>query len=290
MIIALVTAAASAGLDEDLPLLLDELGEDAVAVNWDDHEADWATFDLAVIRSTWDYTTRREEFLEWARRVGGLTRLEHQPEVLAWNTDKRYLADLADAGVRTVPTSFVAPGEDGSFPEGEFVVKPTVGAGSRDAARFGPDDHQRARAHLDWLLAEGRHAMVQPYLSRVDDVGETAVVCFDGKVSHAITKAALLRPGVPASRALFAPEKILPSEPADDEIAAALEVIEVLGRLDRVGPALRPPLYARVDLLRTDDGGLAVLEVELTEPSLFFDRAPGSARRFADAIRRRLSP
>jgi O-ureido-D-serine cyclo-ligase len=290
MTIALVTAAAAVGLDEDLPLLLDELGGDAVAVNWDDPEADWATFDLAVIRSTWDYTTRREEFLGWARRVGRLTRLEHPPEVLFWNTDKRYLADLADAGVRIVPTAFVAPGEDASFPEGEFVVKPTVGAGSRDAARFGPDEHPQARAHLDRLLAEGRHVMVQPYLSQVDEVGEAAVVCFDGKVSHAITKAALLRPGEPASRALFAPERIVPRDPTDDEIAASLEVIEVLGRLDGVGAALGPPLYARVDLLRTEDGGLAVLEVELTEPSLFFDRAPGSARRFADAIRRRVSP
>lgn len=290
MTVALVTAAAAEGLDEDLPALLDAMAGDAVAVNWDDPTVDWSGFELAVIRSTWDYTTRREEFLTWADRVGRLTRLEHPAEVLAWNTDKRYLADLGAAGVKVVPTTFVAPGEEVDLPDGEFVVKPTVGAGSRGAARFGPTDHGSALEHLDGLLAEGRHAMIQPYLGRVDDVGETAVVVFDGVVSHAITKSALLRRGASASRALFAPEKIVPRDLVAEEVAVAVGVIDALGGLEGVGRFLRPPLYARVDLLRTDGGGLAVLEVELTEPSLFFDRAPGSAERFADAIRRRLTP
>jgi len=108
--VALVTCAAMNGLDPDDELTVAPLKERGVQVEaavWDDPDVDWAAYDLAVVRSTWDYYPRREEFLAWARRV---PRLANPAAVLEWNTDKRYLRGLAAAGVATAPTTWVEPG------------------------------------------------------------------------------------------------------------------------------------------------------------------------------------
>lgn len=129
--------------DRDLPVLvaaLREAGADAVAVHWDDPEADWTAFDLALIRSTWDYSWRAEEFTAWAERCGKATRLANPLGVVRWNADKRYLGQLAEAGVPTVPTRYFAPGDPVEPPaDREFVVKPASGAapGTPPATRPG---------------------------------------------------------------------------------------------------------------------------------------------------------
>jgi hypothetical protein len=118
----------------------------------------------------------------------------NDPALLVWNCDKHYLADLASAGIPTVPTSFVSPGEPLRPLVGEVVVKPTVSAGARDTGRFGPNAYPGARALIARVHASGRTAMVQPYLASVERVGETAVVIVDGRVSHVLRKRAVLRP------------------------------------------------------------------------------------------------
>ncbi|HEV7135150.1 MAG TPA: hypothetical protein VGN43_00825, partial [Steroidobacteraceae bacterium] len=146
--IALVSARAARHLDEDLPPLLAAMaaaGVDAAVADWDDPEVDWAAYRLALLRSPWDYTQRLPEFLAWADRTAAATTLINPAAVIRWNTDKHYLTQLARAGVPTVPTRFVEPNEHGAreldrflTEEGvaEWVVKPAVGAGSRDAARY----------------------------------------------------------------------------------------------------------------------------------------------------------
>ena len=296
--IALVTARDALALDEDMPPLraaLEARGAEVATPEWDDASVDWSAFDVAVLRSTWDYMNRLAEFLSWVDRCGGCTRLLNPPALVRWNTDKHYLLDLARAGVPVVPTRFVEPGEPVgeavtaflaggnaalSAGEpcafGEFVVKPAVGVGSRDAARFRRDDPARAAAHVARLLEAGRAALLQPYLPRVDEVGETALMHFDGRFSHAIRKAALLRPDGPLVAGLFAPEKITPRVPGPDELAVAAAACAAVA-------ALRP-LYTRVDLIRDVAGRPVVLELEMTEPSLFFPFAPESAGQFAQAI------
>ncbi|HZP66574.1 MAG TPA: hypothetical protein VFB32_09695 [Rudaea sp.] len=287
--IALVTAAAARGLDEDLPPLIDALrriGAEPVAVDWDDAGADWAHFDAAILRSAWDYSLRLPEFLAWAARAARLTRLVNPLDVVRWNTDKHYLAELARAGVAIVPSVFLEPGEDAAqgiarFLEAhatpEFVVKPAIGAGSRDAQRYGREESVEASVHAARLLAARRSVLLQPYLERVDAHGETALIYFAGAFSHAIRKGPLLRRGEGPTRALFATEHISPriAAPAELEIAAA-----TLAAM----PFDQPLLYARVDLIHDADGAPRLLELELTEPSLFFDHAAGAADRFARAI------
>ena len=200
------------------------------------------------------------------------------PEVLRWNTDKRYLAELPQA----IPTQFVSDGERWEPPAREYVVKPSVSAGARDAARYGPAEHSRARKHVMELVRAGRAAMVQPYLSSVDARGETALLYFGGRFSHAIRKGPLLRAGQEPGRQLYANEDISAREPEDDELAAGERV------LDAVPFPRSDLLYARVDLLRDAAGEPQLIELELTEPSLFLSYAEGAAGRLADEVVGRL--
>lgn len=290
--IALVTTAAARELDDDLAPLesaLRDAGADVAILDWDDAGTDWARFDLALLRSPWDYTQRLPEFLAWTERAAAATRLFNPINVIRWNTDKHYLRDLEKSGVDIVPSAFVEPGEDAraaladflsAHDADEFVVKPAIGAGSRDAQRYHAGDSDAAVAHAQRLLDAGRSVLLQPYLDRVDEHGETALIFFDGKFSHAIRKGPLLRRGEGPTRALFAAEHITPREPDAAELALAELALAVI-------PFTGPLLYARVDLIQNADGTPRLLELELTEPSLFFAHAPGSAARFAQAVLRR---
>jgi O-ureido-D-serine cyclo-ligase len=283
--IALVSARAARHLDEDLPPLLAALeaaGADATVADWDDPDVDWAAYGLALLRSTWDYAERLPEFLAWADRTAKLTALINPPAVIRWNTDKHYLAELARAGVPVVPTRFVEPDEHGAREldrflteegVGEWVVKPAVGAGSRDAARYGRGEERVSAAHVARLLEAGRSVILQPYLDQVDHHGETALMYFGGRFSHAIRKGPLLRPGSGPTPALFAQEEITPRTPSAEELRVAERVLAAL--------PFATPLYARVDLVRSQDGKPCLLEVELTEPSLFFVHSADAVRRFA---------
>ena len=287
--VALVSARVARGLDEDLaPLLaaLEDAGVGAEAADWDDPGVDWAAYRLALLRSTWDYAERVTEFLAWADRTATLTTLINPPAVVRWNTDKHYLAELARAGVPTVPTRFVEPGEsavqelNGFLTEegrAEWVVKPSVGAGSRDAARYTRGEERAAGAHVERLLAAGRSVILQPYLARVDLHGETALIYFSGRFSHAIRKGPLLQRGSGPTEALFAQEHITRRAPAAEEMQVGDGVLAAL--------PFAPPLYARVDLIRSGDDRPCLLEIELTEPSLFFAHAPGAAERLAAQLR-----
>lgn len=275
--VALATCSEVAELEPDDRLLvapLAERGIEAVPAVWDDPSLEWDAFDLVVLRSTWDYAERREAFLEWAR---SLPRVLNPVPLLEWNTDKqRYLTDLEAAGVPIVPTRFVPPGSTLDPPGHPFVVKPAVSAGGRSSAWFEPDEAHAAEALLARIHAEGRTAMIQPYLG---DAGETALVYIDGVYSHAVCRRVPL-PGADTRAVLYLDEEIGPAE-----------ATRVTRKTAEAALACAPgePLYGRVDLL-----GGAVLELELAEPSLYFSCGEGSAGRFAAAVaaasqRRRMS-
>ncbi|MGP8058076.1 MAG: ATP-grasp domain-containing protein [Acidimicrobiales bacterium] len=263
-----------------MPLLLgalDRAGVVAWPVAWDDPVVDWGEFSLVVVRSTWDYIDRRDEFVDWARSV---PRLANPATVLEWNTDKRYLADMAAAGVPVPATTWVAPGERAVFPAGPFVVKPTVSSGSQGSARYqGADpDGGAAGDHVAQLHAAGQTAMIQPYLGAVDQAGETALVFVAGRLSHAVVKGPMLVVGRAPGDAEH--HDVGPRRPTTDEVAVATGAL-------RSVPGVADPstlLYARVDLVPGDDGRPVVLELELTEPSLFLASDPGAADRLAAAV------
>lgn len=216
-----------------------------------------------ILRATWDYIERLDEFLAWTRRVPNLL---NGPDVVAWNTDKRYLADLAAAGVSTVPSLFFAPGEPVGALDGEVVVKPAVGAGSYGAQRF--SDEKAAHRHAEGLQAEGRTVLVQPYDERIAD-GETALVFVEGRQSHAFTKGPILPPpgATPEfdDSGTYAEEQLSSAEP----VAELWEVgyAALAAAAERLDMAPNEFLYSRVDVIGgADDPRL--LELELVEPSL----------------------
>ncbi len=277
--VALATCAEVPEGDDEAPTLTEALerrGVEPVPAVWDDPTVDWATFDLVVIRSTWDYPARREQFLDWAE---SLPYVLNPPEVLRWNTDKRYLEGLGTA----VPTTFLEPGASFQAPSSSFVVKPSVGAGSIGAARYAGSD-SRAEQHVAELHAAGKTVMVQPYIDAVDEEGELALIFLGGRFSHAVRKEALLVAGSGPATGLYLEETMNASEASRLELEIAEQALDAI-QFSREGL-----LYARVDLLP----GPVVLEIELTEPSLFIGYEPEAPGRFADAItaasqRRRMS-
>lgn len=233
-------------------------------MSWDDPEV--AQADLVILRATWDYPERLEEFLRWA---GSVRNVLNPLPVVRWNTDKRYLNDLASAGVSTVPSTFFAPGDPIVLPDGELVIKPAVAGGSRGAGRF--TCPEAARNHAEGLQDEGRTVLIQPYDSRVDSHGETALVFLNGEPSHAFTKGALLAPAGSAAAVddsgLFHSETLAPVRPSSALWrfgAAALAAAAT-----KSGVAMNELLYARVDVIGgVHDNDPRLLELELVEPSL----------------------
>ncbi|MFE7900011.1 RimK family alpha-L-glutamate ligase [Streptomyces sp. NPDC057424] len=267
--------------DRDLPVLvaaLREAGADAVAVHWDDPSADWAAFDLALIRSTWDYSWRAEEFTAWAERCGKATRLANPVDVVRWNADKRYLGQLAEAGVPAVPTRYFPPGDPVDLPaDREYVVKPASGAGARYAARYPAGERDAAVRQAGRMHAEGFTVMVQPYLSSIDTFGERALQFFGGRLLHASVKGAVLAPGTPYDADKVAHPALRPWEPTAAELAVAERALAAV-------PGDGELLYARVDLVTGPDGEPCVMELELIEPNLFLALHPDSVPQVVRAV------
>jgi glutathione synthase/RimK-type ligase-like ATP-grasp enzyme len=280
--VALVTCADLPELTLDDQRLLAPLAARGVRAEpavWDDPRVDWSVYDLSVLRSPWDYVSRRDEFVAWAASV---PRLANPASVVAWNTDKRYLAELAAASVPIIPTTFVDPDARWTPPTagGDYVIKPAVSVGSRDTGRYGPHEADLAVAHVRRLQEAGRVVIAQPFLTAVDTYGETALLFFadpgtgEMTFSHAIRKGPMLTG--PDLGAEVVPEPVITARvPTIAERVVARQVLDALpGGL----------LYARVDLIPNADGDPILVEVELTEPCVFLEHDPDAADRFADAI------
>jgi hypothetical protein len=282
--VALVGSEQGLAIDPDLPIASAALREAGLAVDllrWDDPAVDWADYDLAVVRSCWDYAWRLDEFLAWAASV---PRLRNPVEVLRWNTDKVYLRDLERAGLPVVPTVW-DPTTAGDLPDApEWVVKPSVSAGSRDTARW----HEPAAVleHVAELTGSGRTAMVQPYLSSVDELGETAMLFIGGGFSHAVRKGPLLAAGEGVRQDRDSRGDLRPAVPTAAQREVAQAVFDAVPGLVGVD---RSSLYARIDLVQDANGRPVVLELELTEPSLFLPQAPAAARALVLAVQSELA-
>ncbi|WP_344570717.1 hypothetical protein [Streptomyces axinellae] len=267
--------------------LLDELhaiGASCSTPEWDDPSIDWAAFDAVVIRSAWDYPERPAAFLRWVRTVADRSALFNSPETVAWNLDKHYLRDVAEAGVPVVPTEFTPPGMTWHVPQGgEYVVKPAVSNAARHTCRFRPGlDDDRARLHVAGLHEAGRTVLTQPYQHAVDHSGELSLIYLDGQYSHAARKTALLQTAGPPADDLFFRSHITPDKPTQVELECAASVLEA------VTARFGTPLYARIDLIEGPGGVPTVMECELVEPLLFFDQGPSAVQTLALAVLARL--
>jgi len=276
---------------------------------WDDPTVDWAGFDACLIRTTWDYMERLDEYVGWAERVAAVTPLLNPPGVVRWNTEKRYLRALEETGIRGIPTVWLprrgapdTPGDDRVDVAALLAergwqrafAKPLVGATARETLRFDADEDgiARAQAHLDRLLPrEGM--MLQPYLPRVETDGERSAVFLEDDTGRLAFSHAVVKRPVPGDYRVQddfgASDAPVALEPHERALARA-----AVERVERPGLWSGDPddrlLYARVDLLRGAGDEVFVSELELVEPSLFFRHEPRAAGRLAAALLRRARP
>lgn len=280
--VVLATDGFGCAEDAELPVLvaaLRERGVDAVAVDWAEEGYDWAAPDVVVIRSTWDYSERLPEFLTWVDGVDAVTALHSPAELVRWNSDKVYLAELAARGIPTVPTRFIAPGDPVTLPPGgEIVVKPSVSAGSRDTARYTPAQREAASAHVRMLHGTGATAMVQPYMERIVD-GERALVFLGGEFSHAVRKGPVLTDTGRIDNTRVPHPDLTAHTPSATELALAGAVLAATA-----SRTAGPLAYARVDLAPAGDGTPVLMELELIEPNLFLTMTPGGVERFVEVV------
>ena len=283
--IAIATCAGHEELKAGDWLLAEALsrrGFEAPSLRWDDPQADWAEFDACLIRSTWDYHEKHEEFLAWTAEVAAATQLWNPPELVTWNSDKSYLRELEQAGVPIVPTVWLGPGDEedvGTLLDArewdEVVVKPVVDLGARNLKRVrGAAKAARAVAKA---LTRGE-AMLQPFLPSVETEGELSLVYIEGSFAHAVRK----RPAPGDFRVQGSWGGTASFEEAG---AAELEIASLA-----LAQLAAPPLYARVDLVNDLEGEPALIELELIEPNLYTTEHPATAELLAEAVAARLEP
>ena len=293
--VTLATAASMPNLYPNENGLLDALAERGVDPQikvWNDPDVDWDAAGLTVVRSVVDYAQDRPGFLKWAKEV---PRLLNGYDVLRWNSDKHYLQELSNRGLPTIKTAWLSAEQNlekrqvhARFPAlGDFVLKPTVSSGVRDVGRYSSEDlpaRQAAIGQAMRLLGEGRDLMIQRYEDDVDEHGEMSLVFFNGLLSHAVQKGALLPPDHATDRRITQ-SVVREVEIGEQELLWGEQVRGTLH--DYVRSRLGRDelfLFNRVDVVPDGKGSFKVMEIALVDADLYLDATPSAMGNFADAV------
>jgi glutathione synthase/RimK-type ligase-like ATP-grasp enzyme len=262
---------------------LSKLGWQVDDVSWHDQTVNYDDFDLVVVRSTWDYQSHYQAFIDCLKRIQQANcELQNSFELMRWNVSKTYLKSLYQKGVRILPTVWAENYSKDIIEDAfttlncdELVVKPVVSANADDTYRV----TRSALDALETTLANtfaNKAFMIQKFETSITTLGETSLFYFDSAFSHGITKK-------PAEGDFRVQEEhggqLFALSPSKEMLAFGQTVIDALPEKS---------LYARIDIIQTAEGP-ALIEVELIEPSLYFNMDEQSAERFAKAIHRRFA-
>ncbi len=261
---------------------LGRLGLSSSRVDWADSKIDWSRFRCAVFRTTWDYFDRFSEFSAWLDRVETLTALCNVISTVRWNMDKHYLGDLDTQGIPVVPCRFLERGSEETLAAildetgwHDAVLKPCVSGAARHTCRVSERNAAVVEPILRQLLA-GEAMILQPFQASITLQGEDTLMVFNGRYSHAVRKVA--KEGDFRVQDDFG-GSVHDHHPTDEQVDLA----------ERAQAACDPlPAYGRVDMVRDNDGRLAIMELELIEPELWLRHHPPAATAFAEAIATRL--
>ena len=257
--------------DQRLAEALRHRGRSVRFAVWDDEAVDWGLSAVTLLRSTWDYHLAPQAWLAWLDRLEGQTRLINPPTLVRWNTDKRYLGELAGRGAPCLPTVFVEGTASPSLASiaagqawSDVVIKPAIGASARGARRFREAEiAQAGEQHLTLLLQDGA-VLVQPYMAVVEQAEERCLVFIGGQYSHAFVK-----PAFSSGAVGHASIRVHQASAAELDMAAQV-----------LAAAPSASTYARVDLIPGEQGPM-LMELELIEPDMALRLAPGSIERLA---------
>lgn len=246
--------------------------------SWSDPDFDWGEASSILFRTNWDYFDRFDEFYSWVRRVSGDTQFINSIDILNWNIDKHYLEDLGKKGIPIIPTRFIPRRSLLSLSElhnltgwNHTVVKPAIGGAARHTFQITEQNMQKIEDHLRPLMKE-EDFMLQPFQYSIPDEGEISLMIFGGTYSHAVLKKA--KQGDFRVQDDFG-GTVHVHMATDEEIELGLQAVKACPE---------EPAYARVDIMKDNDGQLAVSELELIEPELWFRNKPESATLMADAV------
>ncbi len=257
---------------------LERRGLRTARLDWAREDFDWGRARAGLFRTTWDYFHRVDEFVAWLDHVEPMTQFINPITLVRWNMQKRYLDDLGSRGVRIVATHFVEQGSSEPLAAvlartgwDEAVLKPIVSGAARETYRVTPDNAGDHEARFRGLVA-AETMMLQPFQHAIMDDGELSLMVIGGRFTHAVRKQA--RAG--------------DFRVQDDHGGTVHEhdaTREQIAFAEAAVAACSPrPLYARVDAVRDNDGDLALMELELIEPEMFFRLHPAAADVMADAV------
>lgn len=254
-----------------------KVGWDVEEVSWRNPSIDWNSFDVVVVRSTWDYQDDSKVFLEVLNQIDKSTALLLNPlPLIKWNVNKRYLAELEEKGVTIVPTNWSSSYTKSDFTDAlkkfavnQLIIKPCVSANADDTFRL--NSGQEINHELLEKRFRNRECMIQPFMRSVIQEGEYSLFYFNGKLSHTILK----KPKTNDFRV---------QEEHGGQLTLVSAEKKLLNSAEKVLENLPfKTLYARLDFVRKDDE-FALMEAELIEPSLYFNLDKDSPKRFTSAF------
>lgn len=250
------------------------LGMAVEDIDWAAVETDWSDFAAVIIGTTWDYWDQTDHFLQTLEHIEAKTQLFNAAHLVRWNSDKRYLQSLEARGAKTIPTLWLDRVDDEAFHNAfaqlaheDLVFKRQIGAGADGQFRLSPSDRCPEMPHP---------MMVQPFQSAIQQEGEYSFIFIDGAFSHALLKTAKSGDYRIQSTYGGTERKIAP---CPDDLGAAATILTFLDET---------PLYARVDMLRGEDGQMQLMELELIEPYLYPLQGAELGARMAAAVAKRL--
>jgi len=273
------------------PYVLDAYREALAGIDAEIFDQPWSEpiaedYDLILPLVAWGYHNAPNSFIGAMTAMSAAQRrVFNPPEIVSWNVDKAYLRDLAETGIRIVPTLFVDQVSDAAiararedFGQKALVLKPQISAGAKDTLIWEGDALADFTAPVDARAVPPMGpAMIQPYMPAIASEGEWSLIFFVGEFSHAVLKTP--KPGDFRSQPDYSAH-LRAMEPPVEAMQLAQAAVDFIGR-DRL-------LYARVDMVRTEDGGFCLMELELIEPDLYLTYDLEASMRFKDAVERAL--
>lgn len=265
--------------DDQLISFLQSKGLNITKEIWNDSQVKWENYDLAIIKSPWDYFNLIDEFYIWLAKLKNLNiKLLNPIDTVKWNADKHYLQDIEKAGLKITPSIFLTKGDEinlqayfANFKTNQFIVKPAVSGGSKNTFKVTAANANEITEQLKHLI-EKEDFIAQPFLTEIEENGEWSFIFFGGKFSHALLKKA--QTGDFRVQATFG-GTVHPQQPNSALLNTAQEYVDQFAK---------DCLYARVDGAIVNDDFL-LMELELIEPFLFLDTEEKAMENYYDALK-----
>jgi glutathione synthase/RimK-type ligase-like ATP-grasp enzyme len=267
-------------LTEDSLVLeaLSRKGIHAIKKDWADKDFDWSTTRYALFRTTWDYFHRFDEFDNWLSKVATQTRLINSIQLVKWNMDKHYLLDLADKGIPIVHSYFIEKGSEFTLRNlldhtgwEDAVIKPAISGAARHTYRISNDNlHELEPVFRNVIKYESM--LIQPFQKQITTKGEVSHIVIDGNYCHSVLKKA--KEGDYRVQDDWG-GTVHSYKASKEEIEFAQNVVRACDEI---------PVYARVDVMWDNNNELALCELELVEPELWFRKNESAADALAKAI------